>query len=152
MRTPHLRLFDPRDAERCCQIITNAAFQMTGLNEEALQFILSKNEPEERAKEFSQFFTLVWEDQGKIRGLGSLNKNEIKRIYVEPSSQRRGIGSSIVRALEQEAQRNHVSCLVVESQPNAVPFYQQLGFQQSKEEGITIGDARFHIVFMEKSL
>lgn len=152
MQDFHIRNFTPEDAEQCCKLIDNAAAMMDGLNEAGLQFILSLNTPQIRSKEFLALYTLVYEREGKILGLGVLDRNEIKRMYVDPSAQRQGIGSAIITALEKEAHTRKLKFLTIEAQPNAVPFYRKLGYHVTKEDDIKNGQATFHVFHMKKQL
>lgn len=152
MKGFHIRNFTPKDAEQCCKVIDNAAPMMDGLNEAALQFILSKNVPQNRAEEFSDYYTLVCEQDSTVVGLGALDRNEIKRVYVDPSAQRQGIGSAIIKGLEKEAKARNLEFITIEAQPNAVPFYQSLGYQKVKEEVLTIKGAVFDVVHLKKYL
>ena len=151
MSDPHLRAFAAKDAPQCCKVINTSAAGMEGLNAEALRFILSKNIPEIVSQELSAIYTLVYEEQGVILGLGGLDGNEIKRVYVSPSVQGRGIGSVIVRALEREARSRNIAVLKIQSSPNAVPFYRKLGYRAENEARAKIGNAEFHFTNMEYS-
>lgn len=124
---------------------------MDGLNEEALQFILSRNTPE-RIQEFASCYVLVSTLATAIVGIAALEGNEIKRMYVDPAFQRQGIGTQLIKELEIEAHKQNLSLLTIEAQPNAVPFYKSLGYKIINEEYLNRDQAIFHIVNMEKRL
>lgn len=73
---------------------------------------------------------------GEAVGCGAVRlldgrRAEIKRMYVRPSAQGRGIGRAILRRLEAEARRRGAGMLVLEmgdSQPAAEALYRRAGF------------------------
>lgn len=95
---------------------------------------------------------------GELVGCGALRRidermSEVKRMYVLPSLQRRGIGRQLLAAIETQALEQGVGTLVLETgveQPDAVALYEKTGYTQRgayldyAEDGISI--------FMEKRI
>ncbi len=79
-----------------------------------------------------EFFVAEGDDQ--ILGFAVLDLKEslINATYVSPKAVRRGIGRSLVEAMEGVARQSGLSQLHLSSTLNAVPFYEQLGFTQDK--------------------
>jgi GNAT superfamily N-acetyltransferase len=77
---------------------------------------------------------LVAEEDGQIPGFGvlDLGRSLINATYVSPKAVRRGIGRSLVEAMESAAKQGGVSQLHLNSTLNAVPFYERLGYVQRK--------------------
>jgi putative acetyltransferase len=75
---------------------------------------------------------------GTARGCGALKLEEdgtaeVKRMYVDPASRGLGIGKSLMRAIEDVAQRESVRTLRLETgihQPEAISLYIASGFRE----------------------
>jgi len=147
-----LRLFRAEDAARCCDLINACLPQMDGMNEDARLLVLSKNVSQTLQTELTSCFTVVFDHQGLVTGIGALYGDEIKRVYVDPSRQRQGIGAAIVRRLEAEAVRRDLPAVRVQSSPNAESFYRWLGYERLNDEVIASGAATFTVVNMARRL
>ncbi len=79
-----------------------------------------------------EFF--IAEEDGKILGFAVLDLREslINATYVSPETARRGIGRSLVEAMESAAVQSGVSQLHLNSTLNALPFYERLGYVPRK--------------------
>jgi GNAT superfamily N-acetyltransferase len=147
-----LRPFQAADAGACCSLINGALRTMDGLNAAARAFLAAKNVPKTLQEDLAHSFALVAVAGANPVGIGVLDGEEVKRVYVHPNAQRKGIGASIVRALELEARKRNVAILIVHASPSSVGFYQSLGYQPI--EGLTTrrGQAEFRHVRMSKSM
>ena len=80
----------------------------------------------------------VARQSGTARGCGALKLEtggtaEVKRMYVDPASRGLGIGKSLMRAIEETAQRESVRTLRLETgihQPEAIGLYVASGFRE----------------------
>ncbi|XGV99771.1 MAG: GNAT family N-acetyltransferase [Leptolyngbya sp. BL-A-14] len=74
---------------------------------------------------------LVAKQVDQIVGFGVLVPAErlLRGLYVHPTAGRQGVGSQLLRALEEVAVRQGVSQLHVHAALNAIGFYQQRGYQ-----------------------
>jgi putative acetyltransferase len=135
-----------------------------GLMEELNSYLLSLYKPDqchhltirELAGDGVTFFTARID--GELVGCGALRRidgrmSEVKRMYVLPSLQGRGIGKRLLAAIESRALEQGTGTLVLETgveQPDAVALYERTGFTQRgayldyAEDGISI--------FMEKRI
>lgn len=147
-----LRRFEPGDATACCAIMNAAIQAMDGLNPQARSLVTSKNIPETLGPELARSFTLVAVVPDGIGGLGVLDSAEVKRVYVHPRVQSRGIGTKLVQALEAEARRRGAHRLELQASPSSVRFYLRLGFRELVKETSRNGDAEFIHVKMFKDL
>src|SRR5215510_6326071 len=111
----------------------------------ALNAELSRTYPEEGACHFRLdadevadgrgAFLIAWRT-GKPIGCGAIRRieertGELKRMYVTPQERGRGIGHTILRALEGEAQALGISRVVLETgvrQKEALALYERAGF------------------------
>lgn len=81
---------------------------------------------------------LVAEHHGHLVGMGGIyptgpGEAEIVRVRVHPATRRRGIGRSVVTALEDRGRQLGVSALkltTATNQPEAIGFFRTLGYEQ----------------------
>ena len=103
-----------------------------------------------RNKEF-----YVAEEDGAVTGFGALNpaEGEVEAVYVSPEVVRRGVGSAILRRLEERARALGLKSLKMDASLNAVLFYRSAGYEprggmkHRLSSGVEIG-----CVFMTKEL
>ena len=67
--------------------------------------------------------------EGKIVATGSIIKDKILRVFVDPSYQKRGLGRMIMDALEKQAAAGGLKSVQLRSLANAKKFYESLGYQ-----------------------
>jgi N-acetylglutamate synthase-like GNAT family acetyltransferase len=126
---------------------------MSGLNDAARAVIASKNIPSRHGPDLAALHTVVMIDNaGELNGVGALDHAEIRRLYVLPNAQRRGIGSAILVALEEQARQTGLTAVFVQASPSSVTFYEMRGYRFVRNEQTVNDDAVFEHVRMEKSL
>jgi len=82
---------------------------------------------------FAECRVLVAEEDSRILGVVAFafdlkrTQGEIEHLWVDPSSDRRGIGRALLEATFEHARDAGISSLRVESDPGARPFYEKLG-------------------------
>ncbi|MBC3372807.1 GNAT family N-acetyltransferase [Pseudomonas sp. SWRI92] len=85
---------------------------------------------------------------GQLVATGSLDKDTVRSVFVDPSYQGRGIGRQLMATIESAASENGVEWLRVPSSITAETFYYSLGFRKVRDA--------FHgaerTIVMEKSL
>jgi putative acetyltransferase len=76
-------------------------------------------------------YFVVAECGGRIQGFGQLDEQEgeVEAIYVSPAAEGKGIGSAILRHLEDRARACGLKELKVRSTLNAESFYARHGYQ-----------------------
>jgi GNAT superfamily N-acetyltransferase len=74
---------------------------------------------------------LVAEEEGKLLGTAGLEENEIVTFFVLPAHQGRGIGSALLRNLEEYARAQHIAELKLDASLTGTPFYAHHGYQQT---------------------
>ncbi len=106
--------------------------------------------PPEVARERAGF-VIAWID-GEAVGCGAFSPlsaeesevAEIRRMYVEPRSRRRGVSRSILAELEREARECGYAIVRLETgirQPNAIRLYENSGYRRIEPYGRYRGDA-----------
>jgi GNAT superfamily N-acetyltransferase len=77
-------------------------------------------------------FCVVAERQGRLSGVGLLHREgELMLVYLSPDTQRRGVGTLLYRALEQQALQWGLRRLHLDSTFMARSFYEALGFRST---------------------
>ena len=84
---------------------------------------------------------LVAEADGVLAGFAALDGGELKGLFVDPPSWRRGIGSVLVEAAIHEARRRGLSLVTVVASPSAQSFYEACGFRVEGEAQTRFGPA-----------
>jgi N-acetylglutamate synthase-like GNAT family acetyltransferase len=144
-----IRRAEEKDCEGIWHVHTRAIRETarSHYSREEIEAWASPRQPEHyiesiRSKEF-----YIAEENGAVIGFGTLNQehNEIEAVYVSPDVARRGIGSAILRRLEERAQGLGLKSLKIDASLNAVPFYKSVGYQSQQEtkhrlsSGVEIG-------------
>lgn len=113
--------------------------------------MLASNVPNRLGRDLERWDTLVVESDARIVGLGALDRDEVKRVYVDPAAQGGGAATALVCALEEIA-AEHVDAIRIEASPSSVGFYEALGFVRVADDRLEIGKATFRFVRMTKEL
>ncbi|MGY5778806.1 GNAT family N-acetyltransferase [Rhizobium sp. LEGMi135b] len=87
-------------------------------------------------------------DEGSLVGTASLDGAVVRTMFVSPSAQKRGVGASLMAAIERMARAGGITALSVPSSITAQGFYEKLGFNAVGEN--FHGDER--TIVMERSL
>lgn len=98
---------------------------------------------------------IVAESDGSVIGFGELNREtgEIKAIFVAPEWNGTGIGSSILRHLEQQLRDDGFDVVRLRAVLNAISFYEQQGYERAERvTNQTTNGVAVDSVWMEKSL
>jgi GNAT superfamily N-acetyltransferase len=59
----------------------------------------------------------------------------IEDLYVRPEARRRGVGRMLIHAVEERCRERDISYIEVQTDDEATPFYEALGY---KEEGVRV--------------
>jgi GNAT superfamily N-acetyltransferase len=81
---------------------------------------------------------LVWKD--RIVGTGVLLNGEVRRVYVDPVLQGRGLGKRIMHDLEQHALEAGHERVRLDSSIPARAFYDSLGYHLEEEKAAVMPD------------
>lgn len=97
---------------------------------------------------------IVAEGEGEIVGVGALvlENAELRACYVAPTAGRMGVGTALVREIEEIARRHGLGGLWLDSSLTAEPFYRALGYvAQGRGEHSLRSGRRMACVKMKKS-
>jgi GNAT superfamily N-acetyltransferase len=73
---------------------------------------------------------IVYEEKGAIIGVGAIEGSHIKKVYVSPNYQGRGLGKMLLESLEQMARKNGFAECNLNSTINALNFYKKFGYEE----------------------
>lgn len=81
-----------------------------------------------------------------------LDQEYIKAVMVKPEFQGKGLGSWIMKILEEEARSARVTCLHLDAVPGTVNFYSRLGYIGDKEHWMPVkgGERLFYTPMVKK--
>jgi predicted GNAT family N-acyltransferase len=104
--------------------------------------------------DFNADHVVVWAEDGRLVGTGRIVRldsrtAQVGRMATAADQRKRGVGASVLEALERMARMRGLSDLIVHSQLPAEPFYRNRGFVR---EGEPFLDQGVPHVRMRKSL
>ena len=97
-------------------------------------------------------YCVVAENDGYIVGTGTLLDDGIRRVYIDPSYQKSGVGTGIYRELEKKALQTGLSRLGLGASVSAREFWESVGFVFEEEVDIPAGDEQLKFYMMSKPL
>ncbi len=146
-----IRGFREEDEVACAEVAKQAIESDKKLSTKQLTWLIEHETKENflaRSKSFDAL--LVYQENGRIVGVTGLNKGELRSLYVLPEFQQKGIGTKLLKAVEQKASQKGYTELSLEANPSAKPFYERLGYRKTKESKIK--DIGIKVILMEKEL
>jgi len=143
-----IRKFKKEDAEVCSKLISETVNIDQSLTEEAINHIKKETRPEALIKKMKRIDYFVCEEDCQILGIGLLDSNEVKTMYVLSEFQNKGIGTKILKVIEKYAKSKNIKKLILYPHPKAENFYLKNMFITIKN----FKDGEMDVVYMEKSL
>jgi GNAT superfamily N-acetyltransferase len=140
-----IRLAVPDDAAAVCTVIRRSIAECCAEdhhNDPALldRWLSNKTIPNILAwLENPLACAVVAEADGCVVGFGMSQHDELLLCYLVPEARFKGIGKSMLQALEAHALETGVLLLRLESTRTALPFYERNGFRQTGPAVSTLG-------------
>ncbi len=97
-------------------------------------------------------YCIIAENSCRIVGSGTLLDDGIRRVYIDPSYQKSGIGKKIYQELENKALQTGLLRLGLGASVIARGFWESVGFVFEEEVDIPAGDEQLKFYMMSKSL
>lgn len=96
----------------------------------------------------------VADDAGDIKGMVSVQDNEITKLYIDPHCQRKGIGKRLFAHAEAFLlSRGHQDMFLGAAADTPVPFYESMGMRITRTETISCGPCSgMKLVVLDKRL
>jgi len=143
-----IREFKKEDAEQVNNVIYNSVNTDQSLTEKAVLKIKKDAEPSFLIANSKKIDYFVCEEDNKIVGVGALDNDELKTLYVLPEYRNRGIGSKLIEAREKRARLKGIKKLFLYTHPSSEKFHLDNGFKIVKK----FNDKAMDVVYMEKEL
>lgn len=109
---------------------------------QAVQFFKDYHDEQAILKDARAGDTIVLAEAGRIVGTGTLVGDEIKRVFVDPASQRQGSGRLIMRRLEEKAAANGVATVKLDASLPSKAFYDRLGYVTVEQTFLPLANGR----------
>jgi GNAT superfamily N-acetyltransferase len=109
---------------------------------EAIQFFKDWHSDQKILNDASRGHIIVLEMNGRVVGTGTLVGDEIKRVFVEPSLQKRGLGRIIMRRLEDKAAAVGIGSVRLDASLPSKKFYDSLGYITLERTFLEVADGK----------
>lgn len=136
----------PQDAEQVVRVLHSSITELCSADHHDDPKLLGRwlsNKTREhflRWLEDDETCLVVFELEGLVKGVALLRQlGEVQLCYVEPGFQRRGIGTSLLAALETQASAWQLQVLRLNSSAGAREFYERAGFRATGDACAGLG-------------
>ena len=120
---------------------------------DAIDYFLSYNQPDDILNDAQKGYTALFFIDGKLVGSGGLVNNNIRRVFVLSEYHRKGIGTLILKHLENKAKENNLDFTELYAMTPSVSFYKTLGYSELIQcQYKTCGNSFVDYIRMAKSL
>jgi N-acetylglutamate synthase-like GNAT family acetyltransferase len=149
-----IRKFRKEDAKKASRLIRQA--QLITLKDyyprKIIDWFCKINTPSKIIAKSKKIELFVAVEGDKILGINGLKEDQVKKFYVNPAYQGRGVGRKLIKNIENTARKRKIRKLVVRSSLYAEGFYKKMGFRRIKKIKSGRGNIEFDEIFMEKKL
>lgn len=147
-----IRQFLPEDAAACFELIRACVQQDLQIPLATREALLRSESPTSICERAALFYLAVYEDDRQILGMGALEMNEVRLLYVSPEHQRRGIGQALLEHLESMVPSDLFPNIFLYSTLTAEDFYRNRGYQSKGEHIFDLHGQPLQTIFMVKTL
>ncbi|MFH0847648.1 MAG: GNAT family N-acetyltransferase [Chloroflexota bacterium] len=109
---------------------------------EAIEFFKNHHRKENILNDSIAGYTAIAESNGQILGTGTLLGTNVRRVFVNPTHQHKGIGKLIVYELERKAELEGLFTLDLSSSLVSRQFWESVGFVLSKEDFLPVRNGK----------
>ena len=117
---------------------------------EAIEFFKNYHSKESILNDAANGYVVVAEASGQMLGTGTLLVTNVRRVFISPGYQRKGIGKLIVQELERKAESEDLSKLDLSSTLKSKPFWEAEGYVRVGEFFLPVSNER-KLIFYEMS-
>lgn len=147
-----IRPFGMKDADACCELIHACIRYDLEMPPAQRELLLRSETPQAMVERSGLFYVVVWESEDSVAGIGGLELNEIRLLYVSPAHQRRGIGGALLDHLEAMVPPALFKDVFVYAAPSAAGFYRTRGYESRGEHLFEAAGHMIPTIFMNKRL
>jgi len=139
-----IRIFDKEDLPSVYKLIHNAIdVSYNGVySREAIEFFKNYHSKEHILNDAITGYTIVAEYDSKILGTGTLFGTNIRRVFVDPSHQHKGVGKLLVQDLGGKASLEQLTTIDLEASLVSRRFWGSLGFVVQREDYVTVRNSQ----------
>ena len=120
---------------------------------EAIEFFKEYHSKDNILGDAATGYTVVAECNHEVLGTGTLLGNNVRRVFVSPLHQYKGIGKLIIRELERKASLDKLTTLDLEASLVSRQFWEALGFLVEREDYVLVrNDQKLSYYKMIKTL
>ncbi len=145
-----IRPFQPDDAEACTAIIRACILEDAALSPQLREKLLELETPAAMVERAQLYYLVVHESEGSISGLGGLDLNEIRILFVSSGHRHGGIGRALVEHFETMVPPTFFKDIFVYSMAGSTGFYRAIGFQERGPAVFLVGGIPMETVFMTR--
>ncbi len=113
-----------------------------GYPREAIEFFKDYHSKEHILNDAATGYTVVAECDSEVLGTGTLSGINIRRVFVSPPHQHRGIGKLLVQELERKASFEKLATIDLEASLVSRQFWESLGFVVQREDYIPVRNSQ----------
>jgi N-acetylglutamate synthase-like GNAT family acetyltransferase len=147
-----IRQFQPEDADACYRIVCDCLRKDTSLPSAARDSLLGTQSQASMLDQARLFYLAVYQVTGLVVGVGGVDLNEIRLLFVSPVYQHQGIGHSLLEHLETLVPAALFGDIFVYAAQGAEDFYRAHGYRAQGDHRFIVGDAVVPTIFMTKTL
>jgi len=147
-----IRQFQPQDAQPCHRIVCDCLRQDASLTPVWKESLLCNQSPANLLEYARLVYLAVYQVANQPAGVGGIDLNEIRLLFVAPEYQRRGIGSALLGHLETFVPPALFGDVFVYSVPGAEGFYRAHGYRPKGDYRFMVGTTAMPTIFMTKKL
>lgn len=158
MTTPNypLRPFMPSDTVALADLFAQSIEELTADDyddEQRLAWIATAADAEEFAERLEHMLTLVIQVDGEYLGFASLKKGTVlDMLYVHPYAVGKGVGSTLVDALERLAAARGAKEITTDASDTARKFFEKRGYVALHRNSLPLADQWLTNTTMKKEL
>ena len=109
---------------------------------EAIEFFKDYHSKEHILDDAITGYTIIAEHDNKVLGTGTLLGTNIRRVFVDPSHQHRGVGKLLVHDLEEKATLEQITTIDLEASLVSRRFWESLSFVVQREDYVPVRNSQ----------
>jgi putative acetyltransferase len=147
-----IREFQEEDAQACSALVRACILRDPDIPHGTLERLLQEESTQLMCKRATLFYLAVCERDGVIAGVGGLDLNEIRLLYVDPDHQRQGVGHALLEHLERMVPPALFPDIFLYATPSAETFYRACGYESRGDHTFDLDGKPLPTVFMVKAI
>jgi GNAT superfamily N-acetyltransferase len=147
-----IRPFRDEDAEACSRLVIACLRMDSSMPQETREEFMRLESPAAMRERAKLFYLAVGTAESSVAGVGGVDMNEIRLLYVHPEWRHQGIGSLLLRHLEDMVPPALFGDIFVYSAPAAADFYRAQGYQSGGPHEFKVAGVAVPTVFMTRKL